>query len=189
MTQDAALQSLEPTFREATRADLAAVQEVARAAWHDTYRRILSEGAINAFLKQAYSEPSLERTREEGGLWVLEVAGRVLGYVRLRERGKVGYLNAIYLLPEAQGEGYGRRLWEGAERWFRARGLHDVRLTVAVENHKARGFYGHLGFRETRRIRGELFGEFLEELECALTLSPENPASQFNAEFQRKSPT
>ena len=181
--------NLEPLFREAARADLPAVQAVARAAWHDTYRTILSEDAINAFLKQAYSEGSLERTCEEGGLWVLEVAGRVLGYVRLRERGRVGYLNAIYLFPETQGRGYGRRLWEGAESWFRARGLGDVRLTVAVENYKARGFYEHLGFRETRRIRGELFGEVLEELECALALSPENSASQFNAEPQRKSPT
>ena len=179
---------LEPLFREAAREDLAAVGEVARASWHDTYQSILSEGAINAFLRRAYSEESLERTRSEGGLWVLEVAGEVVGYVRLRAQGKVGYLNAIYLPPEAQGGGHGRRLWAGAEGWFRARNISDVRLTVAVENHKARGFYEHLGFREVRSIRGEMFGERLDELEYALSLSSERPDSD-NSDDHGKSPT
>ena len=180
-------QDLEPLFREAVREDVPAVQAVARASWHGTYRGILSEGAIDAFLRRAYGELSLERTRSEGGLWVLEVVGRVAGYVRLRAQGNVGYLNAIYLLPEAQGKGYGRRLWEGAEAWFRARGIFDVRLTVAVENYKARGFYERLGFREVKSVRGELFGERLDELECALSLSSENSNSD-NPSDHRKSP-
>ena len=178
--------NLEPLFREAAREDVPAVQAVARASWSDTYRGILSESAINAFLRRAYGELSLERTRSEGGLWVLEVAGEVVGYVRLRAQGDVGYLNAIYLLPEAQGRGHGRRLWEGAEIWFRARGISDVRLTVAVENHKARDFYKRLGFREVRRIRGEMFGERLDELECAHSLFPEETDSGNRS--QRKSP-
>ncbi len=180
--------NLEPIFREATREDVAAVQAVARVTWHDTYRGILSEGAVNAFLKRAYGELSLERTRSEGGLWVLEEAGEVLGYVRLRAQGDAGYLNAIYLLPEAQGRGHGRRLWAGAEAWFRARGLREVCLTVAVENHKARGFYKRLGFREVKNVRGEMFGERLDELECALSLSPENSGSKSSTN-QTKSPT
>ncbi|MER6581045.1 GNAT family N-acetyltransferase [Nonomuraea sp. NPDC001023] len=51
----------------------------------------------------------------------------------------------VDLLPEAQGGGYGRRLWETAMDALRRRGVHGVHLGVAARNTDAQGFYRHLG--------------------------------------------
>ncbi len=161
------------TVRIASPSDLTAVREVAETTWRATYRGILSDATIDAFLKRAYSDYSLRATLNSGGLWVLEEDGRVVGYLRLSVRDEVGHVGAIYVLPEAQGLGHGRRLWEGAKLWFAARRVREVRLTVAEGNERARGFYRHLGFEEGDVRRSTILGEPLDERHCRLPLLQE----------------
>ncbi len=54
----------------------------------------------------------------------------------------------IDLLPEAQGDGWGRRLMEQLQDKLRAAGSPGVHLGVSAQNHRAIGFYAHLGYRE-----------------------------------------
>jgi len=54
----------------------------------------------------------------------------------------------IDLLPEAQGHGWGRRLMEHLQDLLRAAGSPGVHLGVSAQNHRARGFYAHLGYEE-----------------------------------------
>ncbi len=161
------------TVRIASPMDLAAVRHVAATTWHATYRGLLSGEAIDTFLGRAYSDYSLLGSLNGGGLWVLEVDGRVVGYMRLSVQGEIGYLDALYILPAAQGLGHGRRLWESAHQWFAARGAREVRLNVAVGNERARAFYRHLGFEERGAARGTLLGEPLEERVCVRPLLQE----------------
>lgn len=160
--------------RQATPDDIAAVQEVAGVCWHHTYRDILSRQAIELFLSRAYSDFSLRQTQGRGGLLVLEAESEgsksIRGYLRLSAENGAGYLGAIYLLPECQGQGHGRLLWEAARTWFAERSAHNVTLTVAAENGRARGFYRHLGFEEIAVSTGAVSGERLEEVTCRLVL-------------------
>lgn len=156
--------------RIASPADIAAVQDVARATWHATYDELLSPVSIDAFLDRAYSDYALRQTLNDGGLWVLERSGGIGGYVRLGVRDAVGQLNAIYVHPELQGRGYGYRLWRCAVAWFSARGVREVHLTVADANDQARTFYRKLGFVEGGQRRTALHGEPLVERVCTLTL-------------------
>lgn len=158
------------TVRIASPADLAAVQEVAATTWHATYGEILSDKTIEAFLRRAYSDYRVLAAVNDGGLWVLEVDGRVVGYERLSMRGDVGFVGAIYVLPDAQRHGHGRRLLETARPWFAARGAREIRLTVAARNTSARGFYRHLGFEERETVNTHLLGEPLEERVCVMQL-------------------
>lgn len=53
----------------------------------------------------------------------------------------------IDLLPEAQGQGWGRRLIEVERAALSARGAPAVHLTMVDANRGARAFYDRLGFR------------------------------------------
>ncbi len=158
-------------IRLATVQDIPAVQAVAKASWHHTYEGILSKQAIELFLSRAYSEYSLRQTLNTGGLLVLEQSKHVSGYARLSLSDNFGFVGAIYLLPELQSRGYGRMLWEEAHSWFRARGVKKISLTVAEKNHRARGFYRHLGFVEGRLRQTKVGGELISELSCHLNLN------------------
>jgi ribosomal protein S18 acetylase RimI-like enzyme len=156
--------------RIASPADLGAVREVAATTWHATYQEILSAHTIDAFLRRAYSDYRILAAVNDGGLWVLEEDGRVVGYERLSMRGDVGYVGAIYVLPEAQRHGHGRRLLETARPWFAARGAKEIRLTVAERNQAARAFYRRVGFEEREAVQTHLLGEPLEERVCVMPL-------------------
>jgi GNAT superfamily N-acetyltransferase len=52
----------------------------------------------------------------------------------------------IDLLPPAQGAGWGRRLMTTVHDALRAGGSPGVHLGVSAKNHRALGFYAHLGY-------------------------------------------
>ncbi|WP_348786687.1 GNAT family N-acetyltransferase [Leifsonia sp. NPDC080035] len=54
----------------------------------------------------------------------------------------------IDLLPELQGQGFGRRLIRTLLAALRDRGVPAVYLTMSPDNHSARAFYDRLGFHE-----------------------------------------
>lgn len=58
-----------------------------------------------------------------------------------------GQIYAVYVAPEARGQGAGRALMEAALAEARARGLEQVALGVTVGNDAARALYVSLGFR------------------------------------------
>ena len=57
----------------------------------------------------------------------------------------------IDLLPEAQGQGFGRQMLEAVMGRLREVGSPGVHLGVSAQNHSALGFYGRLGFYELAR--------------------------------------
>lgn len=58
----------------------------------------------------------------------------------------------IDLLPEAQGDGWGRALMEHLQDRLRTDGSPGVHLGVSTRNERALGFYTHLGWR---RLAGD----------------------------------
>ena len=69
---------------------------------------------------------------------------------------KTGYVN-LYCVTEAfRGQGYGRRLHEYADQYFRSWEAERVGLHVARLNERAVGFYRHMGYK-LARVEGRLF--------------------------------
>jgi ribosomal protein S18 acetylase RimI-like enzyme len=67
-----------------------------------------------------------------------------------------GYVN-LYCVTEAfRGQGYGRRLHEYADRYFRSWEADRIELHVSPLNQKALGFYRHMGYR-LARVEGRLW--------------------------------
>ena len=62
-----------------------------------------------------------------------------------------GYVNLYYVAPDYRGQGYGRRMHEYAERYFRSWEAACVELHVSATNVRATAFYRALGYKAVRR--------------------------------------
>ena len=91
-----------------------------------------------------WPRPEIESTRQDGTL--------IFAYSR--RRGAEPYGDAypahlhIDLLPELQGQGWGRRLIDRLIEALRARGVTGLHLVASTDNSGALAFYRRLGFTE-----------------------------------------
>ena len=84
--------------------------------------------------------------------------GRCVGQLELQVPYgmKTGYVNLYYVTEAVRGKGYGRRLHEYADRYFRSWEADRIELHVSSLNQKALGFYQHMGYR-LARVEGRLW--------------------------------
>ncbi len=68
-----------------------------------------------------------------------------------------GEIFELYLAPECQGCGFGRRMFEAARKDLAGHGLSTVVVWALADNERAVGFYRRLGGRVLHRAR-ETFG-------------------------------
>ena len=84
--------------------------------------------------------------------YIAEVDDSMAGYVRTlfnREENRL-YLTALYLLPDFQGRGIGKRLVRAVEEHAAGRHIEEILVGVMVQNSRALGFYEKEGFQFTR---------------------------------------
>lgn len=115
-----------------------------------------SEGFAAAF------RHDLRRASLDGhhGLFVMDSGGaakdRIGGFLWVVicqnswTRDRYGYVNNIYVSPALRHQGLARALLAQSDTWFRAKGVHRVRLTVTATNETARRLYEQAGFTLTR---------------------------------------
>ncbi|MCS6860761.1 MAG: GNAT family N-acetyltransferase, partial [Abditibacteriales bacterium] len=124
---------------------------------YDTYTLnfpgfVVDKRFLNAFrhdLRRAVDDPM-------HGVFVLEQGGRIVGFlwVVAYENGwtgeRYGYVNNVYVIPEARGQGLGRLMMEFTEQHFRQRGITRIRLTVTASNEAAVNLYKSQGYITAR---------------------------------------
>lgn len=91
--------------------------------------------------------------RDPHGIFVLEDAGRILGYISTWcdvEAG-IGHIPNVVIAAGERGRGLGRKLIEYALAHFRARGLTHAKIETLVQNDVGNHLYTSLGFREVAR--------------------------------------
>jgi ribosomal protein S18 acetylase RimI-like enzyme len=91
---------------------------------------------------------------ETGETWVAEENGRTVGFVNFgpcrdedMNKDEVAEIYAIYLLPEAWGQGVGSALCQQALLSLKESGFREVSLWVLSENEGAIAFYERAGFK------------------------------------------
>ena len=94
-------------------------------------------------------------------LYVAESDGQPVGWAALIPRGKVGWLEDLWVEPAWIGRGVGRALFEHAAAEARQRGAR--RLEWEAEPN-AQGFYEHLGATYVRDSEETEWGRVLEVL-------------------------
>ena len=151
------------TIRAAKASDADAIAAVHDASWRDAYRGVIPGRELERMV--ARRGPRWWRTAILRGtrLCVLDFDDTIAGYVSYG-RNRVpslpfgGEVFEIYLTPEFQGLGFGKRLFKAARRDLAEHGYMSVLVWALADNDRALAFYERLGGRIVRRAE-ERFGD------------------------------
>ena len=149
---------------EAEPDDAPGIAEVQRITWLDTYpndEHGITKNDIEERVSQWQTDESINRLRnsiarsEDGTLRLVARDGKkVVGYCLVMKKEPHNKLQVLYVLPDYQGLGVGKKLakqgieWLGTER--------DVALEVVSYNTDSIEFYKRLGFEITGDAHNEV---------------------------------
>ena len=83
---------------------------------------------------------------EDETVFVAEVGGGPAGYVAVDLTPAAARVDQLFVSPEHEGEGVGRRLLEYAEGYAISQGAATLQVVVENENRRAQDFYRGRGF-------------------------------------------
>jgi ribosomal protein S18 acetylase RimI-like enzyme len=163
----------------ATPEDFPHIERIARATWPDTFGSILSAEQIDYMLDLMYRKEALCEQLERGHVFHLlldadrpersDYSGRA---TRFRPVAYVSHeidylprttkIHKLYVLPGAQGKGFGKALIDHVVRLARRRDQQKLRLDVNYQN-RAVDFYRRLGFQKIARHDTQIGNGYLME--------------------------
>ena len=153
------------TIRGARTRDASDIAAVHDAAWRDAYRGIIPGRELEKMV--ARRGPKWWHTAIVRGtrIAVLDFDESVVGYSsygrnRVPSLPYGGEIFELYLAPEFQGLGFGRRLFDAARRDLGNHGYATTLVWALADNERALWFYRHLGGRVVREAE-ERFGSEL----------------------------
>ncbi len=136
-------------IRKATIANIPTIRELAAIAFPQTYSTILSPEQIDYMMKWMYSEQSLRRQMTEEGhiYYIAQQDGMPIGYLSIQPEGEDAYhLQKLYILPDYQGMGWGKRLFLHATKVIKELHPAPCRMLLNVNRHnEALHFYQKMG--------------------------------------------
>jgi diamine N-acetyltransferase len=161
-----------PTIRPATSSDVSALSELAKRTWSEAFGDGVSPEDEASELEEGRSETYFDNALREKTILVAEEDGALLGYVQFGEvtipevEVKPGdqSLNRLYVDPNLQGRGLGRRLLEAALRHSRLANASRIFLTVWDENERAVQLYESYGFRRVGTTTFAVGAEVMEDI-------------------------
>ena len=149
-------------IREAVPDDIDAIRDVQRLTWIATYPNE-AHGITREDVETKFREdPTLKinqerRERRKQTLfspplhsWVALERTSIVGICTVKRDEHENQLQMLYILPDFQGKGIGKRLMQTALDWFGAE--QEVELDVASYNEKAIAFYRAFGFVARRPV-------------------------------------
>jgi ribosomal protein S18 acetylase RimI-like enzyme len=153
--------------------EMSIVREIARITWPIAYKNILSSDQLTFMFDWMYNLETLQNQAEEGHLFfVLKENETPLGFIGIEsftpEKDELK-IHKIYVLPDAQGKGIGRKLIEKAIEIAQEKKIGNVILNVNRFN-KAVSFYQKLGFNITSEVnidigKGYLMEDYIMKIE------------------------
>jgi GNAT superfamily N-acetyltransferase len=142
------------------------VQQLAYATWPDTFKNILSEEQIKYMLEWMYDLETLRKQAESGHQFYLYLENSVpLGFIGIEPHHPTVdslKIHKLYVLPESQGSGVGKKLIAQAEKVAKELGIDKLILNVNRFN-KAVEFYKHFGFVVDRQEDIDIGNGYLME--------------------------
>ncbi|WP_017497073.1 GNAT family N-acetyltransferase [Flavobacterium sp. WG21] len=135
---------------EATVSDIKQIQKIVHITWPITYGEILTKEQLDYMLDLFYSEEALadQLDKKEQLFYMIEDDMTNIGFIGIEHNYKekaVTKIHKIYLLPETQGKGIGKKVIEEIERLGAVHNSQALSLNVNRFN-TALGFYKKIGF-------------------------------------------
>lgn len=135
---------------EATSEDVALIKKLAHEIWPPTFGDILSAEQIAYMLQMMYDETALLKQMQvfRHRFFIAHEAGRKVGFMSLEHHvhhQPKTKIHKIYLLPDTQGKGFGKKMIDYAAEQALAKGDQFLFLNVNKYN-PAIKFYEKTGF-------------------------------------------
>ena len=141
-------------IREALPDDYDAMRDVQRHTWVVTYPNEaygITKEDIEARFREDPETAGEKRERRRQSVctapfhsWVALEGTAIIGFCTVKQDVHENLLQALYVLPDSQSKGVGKRLLQTALDWFGTE--KEVVLNVASYNEKAIAFYRAFGF-------------------------------------------
>ncbi|KLK89839.1 GCN5 family acetyltransferase [Microvirga vignae] len=151
------------SIRHAKPDDAPALSRVFDAAWREAYQGIIPGVTLDKMFARRGERWWRSTVTRGRPLVVLDIGQGIAGYAsygRCRDRALPadGEIDEIYLLPEYQGIGLGRRLFKAVLNDLRHSDMPRVAVWALAENERARAFYEGLGGRSIAQVEERIGG-------------------------------
>lgn len=138
---------------------------------------------VNEFFKQCFSNVGIPYSPKDrhadvanveshymnnGCFWCLIDDNHVIGTIAIRkidDTNRIAELKRMFVLPEFQGNGYGRLLLEYAVKCAQEQGYQKIYLDTRKQFSVAQHLYRSVGFRETERYNDNEHAELYFEMD------------------------
>ena len=149
-------------IRQAKPADAAAVAAAHDEAWRSAYQGIIPGIELDKLINRRGADWWESAIRKGSRISLLAFGNNIAGYAnygrnRARSLYYDGEIYELYLRPEFQGVGFGRRLFSAARRDLVQSGMKSLVVWALSDNDPAVEFYRALGGRAVARS-SERFG-------------------------------
>src|ERR1700755_3075394 len=161
-------------LRRAKAADATLVAAAHDAAWRPSYRGIIPGPELEKLISRRGPGWWENAITKGSRVALLQFGDRIAGYAnygrnRARSLFYDGEIYELYLCPEFQGLGFGRRLFTAARRDLARRALKWVMLWAWGEKENATEFYRALGGRMVARSSEKFGAKSLDKVAFAWT--------------------
>ena len=185
--------------RPAKAADASAVASTHDEAWRSAYQGLIPGAELEKLINRRGPQWWDSAIRKGSRVSVLCFGDKVAGYAnygrnRARSLQFEGEIYEIYLRPEFQGLGFGRRLFTSAKRDLAQSGLKSMVIWALSDNEGATEFYRALGGRMVARSSERFGAKSLDKVAFAWTneaiksIRPFSPLRALNPAAWRATP-
>lgn len=163
------------TISVATKSQLPIVRDLAFKIWPVTYGKILSQEQFDFMMEMMYSIESLEKQLDSRKIFLLvEEENQFVGFASYEiniENSNKTKIHKLYVLPEIQGKGIGRKLIDYIKNIAVSHNDKALVLTVNRFN-SAKEFYLKYGFEVVNMMkfdigRGYFMDDYVMEMKLA----------------------
>jgi ribosomal protein S18 acetylase RimI-like enzyme len=157
------------SIRHAKPQDASGLARVFEQAWREAYQGIIPGVALERMLARRgprWWQSTASRGRP---LAVLDIGQGIAGYVsygRCRDRAlpAKGEIDELYLAPEYQGLGFGRRLFKAVRNDLAHRDMGPLVVWALADNERACAFYEGMGGRSVAQVKERIGGVSLSKV-------------------------
>ncbi|WP_036283877.1 GNAT family N-acetyltransferase [Methylocystis sp. ATCC 49242] len=165
------------SIRHARPGDAEEIARVHDASWRDAYRGVIPGVELERMIARRGPSWWHSAIVRGTGLLVLDYDSQIVGYStygrnRVPSMPYSGEVFELYLAPQHQGLGFGRRLFNAARRELAEHGYLSTIVWALADNDKALHFYRSLGGQTVRRAEERFGSDMLTRVAFGFVSAP-----------------